>query len=232
MAGLPQTMKAWTVIRAGLPRDALILQPASPAPPAPTGTDILVKVSHVALNPADPHYVRILPSWIPFRRYAVPGIDFAGTVVAAAPGVSVDSGVTVGDEVCGAVSFMYVATGRGTLAEYISLPADQVARRPEKLSLGAAAGLCGVAGQTALLVLKEAGLEEGGRVLINGASGGVGTVLVQICKSKGATVVGICSGANEDFVKKLGADEVRDRGPETGEADQGDRSWTTSPISP
>jgi len=206
---LPKTMKAWTVIRAGLPREALVLMPASPAPPAPAGADIVIKVSHVALNPADPHYVRILPSWIPFRRYAVPGIDFAGTVVAAGPGVPVDGDVKVGTEVCGAVSFMYVATGRGTLTEYISVPADQVSRRPQRLSLGAAAGLCGVAGQTSLLILKEAGFTEGGRVLINGASGGVGTVLVQICKGKGATVVGICSGVNEEFIKKLGADEVR-----------------------
>ena len=175
--------------------------------------------------------MRVLPSWIPFRKNAVPGIDFAGTVIAAGPAVPADSAVKVGSDVCGGVAWTYLAAGRGTLAEYISVPANQVALRPERLSPGAAAGLCGVAGQTALLVLNEAGLKDGAKILVNGASGGVGTVLVQICKSKGATVVGVCSGANEDFVKKLGADEVRHLLLETTRVTDCDRSWTTKHTS-
>jgi NADPH:quinone reductase-like Zn-dependent oxidoreductase len=95
------------------------------------------------------------------------------------------------------------------LAEYVKLPAGLLALKPKEMSWEEAAG-CGVVGQTVNTVLKAAGglIGEGKRVLINGASGGVGTVLVQRVKAEGAVVVGVCSKGNFGLVTGLGADEV------------------------
>jgi NADPH:quinone reductase-like Zn-dependent oxidoreductase len=209
---IPKTMRAWHVTRNGPPRDCLALSPSVPVPLPLSGTNVLLKVTHVALNPADPHHMLTIPSWVPFRRRPVPGIDFAGVVAAVPP----NSALKVGDEVCGAVGFMSISTGKGTLAEYIAVPAEQCVPRPPGLDMGRAAGLCGVAGQTAYYVLKEAGFMgdkggEGKRLLVNGASGGVGCLMVQAARALGAEVVGVCSAKNEAFVKRMGATEVRIR---------------------
>lgn len=212
-APLPKTMKAWVVTRNGAPRDALALKTEWPAPPAPTGSDVLLRVLAAALNPADTHFIAHIPSWLPFRRNATPGLDFAGGVVAVGPAVPADSpAARVGAVVCGSLAVGLVAAGRGALAEYLVVPADLVAAKPEGLDPGRAAGLLGVAGQTARLVVRSApggDVREGDRVLINGASGGVGSLLVQIAKAKGAVVVAVCSDANAAMVKQLGADGVR-----------------------
>lgn len=214
---IPATMCAWTVQRAGPARRALTLERAKPTPAlsAVTGANILVRVHYAALNPADGLLMAALPPWLPFRRRPTPGIDFAGVVVAAGPAVSVDgeNAVKVGDAVAGALNVLTIAFGTGALAEYIVVPASivaVVAPGDGKLSLplGQAAGAFGVAGQTAALVLGEAGVQRGQRVLVNGASGGVGTVLVQALKGAGAEVWGVCSAANEALVKRLGADHV------------------------
>jgi NADPH:quinone reductase-like Zn-dependent oxidoreductase len=198
-------MKAWIVIRAGAPSNALQLNTETPAPHPPSGGDITVKVSHAALNPADLVLMSHIPTFLPFRRKPTPGFDFCGTVVAAGPTAPKD---VVGSTVCGAVPVSRFATGTGSLAEYITVPANSVAKKPERLSDAAAAGL-GIAGQTAALIMSEAHIQKGERVLLNGASGGVGTMMCQILKARGATVFGICSGRNEEMVKKLGASEVR-----------------------
>jgi len=79
---------------------------------------------------------------------------------------------------------------------------------PENVPMDEAAGL-GSVGQTAVKMCQRAGIKEGDKVLVNGASGGVGTMLVQVAKAMGASVVvGICSGKNVEFVKEVGADEV------------------------
>lgn len=103
---------------------------------------------------------------------------------------------------------MSVAMGRGTLAEYIEVPASKVVVKPKSIEARDAAGALGVAGQTAWIVLKEAGVKEGDCVLVNGASGGVGSVLVQVARAKGCIVYGVCSEANREFVMGLGAKEV------------------------
>ncbi len=203
----PETMRAWIVGKNGEPADALSLKTDWPAPPAPKGSEILIRVSYVALNPADLHFMRNIPSWLPFRRNAIPGLDFCGEVVAAGPAAPADR--SVGAEVCGSMSVGLVATGRGGLAEYVLVPADLVASKPPSLAPSAAVGLLGIAGQTAHIVIHEAQVKEGDCVAINGASGGVGSVLIQIAKAKGAVVTAICSGANEAMVRRLGADDVR-----------------------
>ncbi|KAK3681724.1 hypothetical protein B0T22DRAFT_387711 [Podospora appendiculata] len=208
-------MKAWVVVKNGPATSAnLQLQSTRPLPTAnagtPTGSNILVKITHAALNPADIHFINVLPTWLPFRRVATPGLDFAGSIVALGPAVPADANLEVGTTVCGALAVAQVFFGAGSLAEYVMVPASLVAVKPERLSNAQAAGLMGVAGQTASLMVQDAALKAGQRVLINGASGGVGSVLVQVVKGLGVKVYAVCSGANEEMVRRLGADEVID----------------------
>ena len=165
----------------------------------------MVKVAYAALNPADIHFMLNLPNWIPFRHNPHPGLDFSGTVVQAGPSADME----VGTEVAGAMNVGSVTFGKGSLAEYVVVPSDIVTRRPKNIGLREAAGALGVAGQTTALVLTEPKLKAGDRVLINGASGGVGSLLTQVTKGLGATVYAVCTGANADMMKKLGADHVR-----------------------
>ncbi|KAI0126858.1 hypothetical protein BJ170DRAFT_582219 [Xylariales sp. AK1849] len=204
-------MWSWTVERNGTPSEALTFSPQTPAPAAkPTGSNLLIRVSHAGLNPVDPHLMLTLPAWLPFRRRATPGFDFVGTVVGIGSSVPPQiKRLMSGSEVCGALGVRQIMFGTGSLAEYISVPAGLVALKPHGLDPVHGTG-CGVAGQTAVLIMREAGDVSGQRVLVNGASGGVGSILVQVLKAKGAVVVGICSGKNKETVKKLGADEVVD----------------------
>lgn len=204
-ANPPQTMKAWIVRHHGDPKDVLQLHTNWPTPPAPHGADLLVRVSYAGLNPADVHYMQRLPTWLPFRRFPIPGMDFCGTVIAAGP--STPAACAPGAVVCGALSAWNIAFGKGTLAEYVSVSSAQVSLKPETLSEAQAVGL-GIAGQTAVLILNEAKIQAGMRVLVNGASGGVGSLVTQVAKSQGAVVFGICSEANAAMVQQLGADEV------------------------
>jgi NADPH:quinone reductase-like Zn-dependent oxidoreductase len=97
--------------------------------------------------------------------------------------------------------------GVGSMAEYAVIPAREVAPIPKGLGLAEAAGLNGN-GQTAALMIKNAEVKRGSRLFVNGASGGVGTLLVQIAKAEGAYVVATGSGGSVKLVKDLGADEV------------------------
>ncbi|ORY62448.1 zinc alcohol dehydrogenase [Pseudomassariella vexata] len=196
------------VVQNGEPKDALELKADWPTPALPVmGSNLLVKVSHAGLNPADIHFMAHLPSWLPFRRNAIPGLDFVGEIVQTGPLAPPE--MTVGTEVCGSLGVRQVAFGAGSLAEYVLVPSDLVAVKPATLPLAAAVGL-GTAGQTAALIMRQAKVQKGARVLINGASGGVGSILIQIAKAKGATVVAICSNASDAHVRRLGADEVID----------------------
>ncbi|HKT00344.1 MAG TPA: NAD(P)-dependent alcohol dehydrogenase, partial [Rugosimonospora sp.] len=113
------------------------------------------------------------------------------------------AGVAPGDDVYG------LLTGGG-FGEYVSVPADLLAPKPANLSYEQAAAVP-MAGITALVALRDSGrLEPGQRVLVNGASGGVGTFTVQLAKALGATVTGVCGPHNVELVRSLGADEVVD----------------------
>ncbi|KAL1838168.1 hypothetical protein VTJ49DRAFT_2970 [Mycothermus thermophilus] len=217
-------MKAYTYGPAPTPSQALTFHAAAPRPVLPPGSScLLLRITHVTLNPADLVCLRLLPSWIPpLRSNPVPGMDFAGEVVEIGEGVTnpdadadSDRGLNVGDRVCGAVGLKEVFTGKGTLAEFVTIESTLVATVPTNWGGGEAAGVMGIAGQTAWAMVRRVVGEgshdmTGMRVLVNGASGGVGTVLVQICKGFGADVVAVCSGAGEQLVKELGADEVID----------------------
>ena len=185
---------------------AEVLKVEHVAKPVPAEGELLVKVIASSVNPADWHsmtgkpYVMRLSSGFGAPKWGHRGIDFAGVVEALGPNVST---FKVGDEVFGAHG--------GAFAEYISVSATgSTALKPQNLSFEQAATLP-VAAVTALQGLRDHGnVGPGTKVLINGASGGVGTFAVQIAKALGAEVTGVCSTRNVELVRSIGADHVID----------------------
>jgi NADPH:quinone reductase-like Zn-dependent oxidoreductase len=176
------------------------------AKPIPTDNRVLVKVQAASVNPLDWHYMRGKPYVMrPGSGLGAPtsfsmGADFAGTIEAVGKNVK---RFKPGDEVYG--------DGDGAFAEYLSVSENgAVALKPTNMSMEQAAAVP-IAGITALQALRDKGrLQPGQKVLINGASGGVGTFAVQIAKAYGAEVTGVCSGRNAEMVKSIGADHVID----------------------
>ena len=149
--------------------------------------------------------LQYLPA-LPFLPPRIPELEFSGTVVAA--GSRAPPELNVGARVVAFHSLQAVILwGEGALAEYVRVPAAQAVRLPDEIDLVTASGMVGC-GSTALKMVRTAAVGAGDRVLINGASSSVGSVLVQICKMKGATVVGVASGRNEELVRGLGVDEA------------------------
>jgi NADPH:quinone reductase-like Zn-dependent oxidoreductase len=174
--------------------------------PDPGDQEVLVRVRAAGLDrgtwhlmTGKPYLMRI--AGIGFRgpKDRVPGRDLAGTVSAVGSGVT---GFAVGDGVYG--------VGRGSFAEYAVARADKLARKPVSLSFEQAA-VVPISGATALQALTDHGrLEPGQRVLVIGASGGVGSYAVQIAKALGAEVTGVARTAKLDLVRSFGADHVLD----------------------
>jgi NADPH:quinone reductase-like Zn-dependent oxidoreductase len=176
------------------------------AKPTPLDDEVLVKVHAASVNPLDWHYMRGSPYLMRLGPgLGAPadskiGVDFAGTVEA------VGSDVTrfkPGDEVFGG--------GSGAFAEYVTVSESRaLAIKPANVTFEQAAS-APIAAITALQALRDKGkLKEGQKVLVNGASGGVGTFAVQIAKSLGAEVTGVCSTRNVEMVRSIGADHVFD----------------------
>jgi NADPH:quinone reductase-like Zn-dependent oxidoreductase len=197
------TMKA-VVRRCYGPPEVLALEDVEK--PVPAAGQVLVKVRAAALNPLDWHYMRAEPYLMRLETgFGAPknprlGVDFAGVVEAVGPGVTK---YKPGDAVFG---------GRfGALAEYVTVAEDgNFARMPAVAGFEEAAGV-NVAAVTALQALRDAAhVKPGQSVLINGASGGVGSFAVQIAKSMGAEVTGVSSTRNLELVRSLGADHVID----------------------
>jgi NADPH:quinone reductase-like Zn-dependent oxidoreductase len=173
--------------------------------PTPAGHEVLVRVHAAAVNALDWHYMRGDPyvarvsMGLGGPKQKVRGRDFAGRVEAVGKDVR---DLQPGDEVFGDVD--------GAFAEYVTVPGDHVDRKPANLTFEQAAAMP-VAGRTALKGLRDvAQVRPGQRVLVNGASGGVGTFAVQIGKVLGAEVTAVCSTRNVDLVSSLGADHVID----------------------
>ena len=197
-------MRAWTFNAAGAPNRVLSLNLKFPTPSKPTGSKLLIRISHAALSSAGVNLMADVPSAL--RKNAIPELDFSGRVVAAGP--AAPSKFAVGTAVFGAVSKSATAlSGVGTLADFILLEADCVAIKPHNMNFEQVAGLSSL-GQVALEMVRKGQAKEGSFVLINGASGGIGIVLVQLAKALGATVIGTCSTRNVSMVQGLGADEV------------------------
>lgn len=174
--------------------------------PVPADDEVLVKVRAASVNPLDWHYLQGTPYMVRidagFGKPEDPrlGVDFAGTVEAVGKAVT---RFKPGDEVFGGKF--------GAFAEYVSVRETRVlAPKPSNMTFEQAAAVP-IAGVTALQALRDAGhLHAGEKVLINGASGGVGTFAVQIAKSYGAYVTGVCSTRNVELVRSIGADHVID----------------------
>lgn len=204
---LPPTMRAWTRPRRGYYRTSLRLTTV-PTPSPPVGSEVLIKVSYVPLSPGSLYRISVLPAFITVQD-VIPELECSGIVVAAGPKAPAELREP-GTLVTAFLGVQGVARGKGLMAEYVKVPAEMaVIPLPEGLKgrVKEAAAITTV-GQTALKMIRTAGVKVGDLVLVNGASGGVGVMLVQVCKLAGARVVGIASGGNEEFVRDLGADEV------------------------
>jgi NADPH:quinone reductase-like Zn-dependent oxidoreductase len=171
--------------------------------PKITPRQILVKVHAASVNPVDWKFRSGKPR-IPFLRLPrIPGLDIAGEVVRVGNAVT---RFKTGDAVYGMLS----AFSGGGCAEYAAVPERNAAIKPRNLTFEEAAAVP-MAAMTALQAMRDHGrIKRGDRVLINGASGGVGSFAVQIAKSFGAEVTAVTSRKNMDFVKGLGADRVID----------------------
>jgi NADPH:quinone reductase-like Zn-dependent oxidoreductase len=181
--------------------------------PAPGDDEVLVRMHATSVNTPDWLAVTgvpyILRAQFGLRGPATPvrGSDIAGTVAAVGRGVTE---FRPGDEVFGSQWNPRVLAQSGTFAEFAVVPAAQVVRKPAELTFEQAAGAV-MSGLTALRAIRDVGRAgPGSRVLINGASGGVGAFAVQIAKQLGAEVTAVCSTRNDEFVRMLGADHVVD----------------------
>ena len=177
--------------------------------PSPKHNEVLVKIHASSANPLDWHLMRGEPFLARIEngwnspKHPFLGADLAGTIEAVGDGVTE---FKVGDAVFGEV----FKTGLGAFAEYVCVPTTAIVHKPNNLTFEQVAGVP-LAGQTALQGLRNRGdIKAGQQVLINGASGGVGTFAVQIAKALGAEVTGVCSTRNHEMVKSIGADYVID----------------------
>jgi NADPH:quinone reductase-like Zn-dependent oxidoreductase len=199
-------MKAFIYEKYGPPETLRMVEVEKPAPGA---DEVLVKVLAISVNPADWHSLRGKPLFSRANlgllrpKQKILGVDIAGQVEA------VGSDVTrfkPGDQVYANL----LDRGYGGFAEYVSVPVDVMSLKPANLSFEEAAAVP-MAAVTALQGLGHHGeIQPGQKVLINGASGGVGTFAVQIAKSYGPEVTGVTSTRNIDLVRSLGADHVVD----------------------
>jgi NADPH:quinone reductase-like Zn-dependent oxidoreductase len=198
-------MKAIVCEKYGSPE---VLQLKEVENPAPKDHEVLVKVSAVSLNAYDWHLltadifmVRLMGGGVFKPKFAILGADIAGRVEAVGRNVTQ---LHLGDEVFGDISMC----GNGGLAEYACAPEDRFAAKPRNLSFEEAAAVP-MAALTALQGLRDQGkIQSGQKVLIHGASGGVGTFAVQLAKWFGAEVTGVCSSRNLEQAVGLGADHV------------------------
>ncbi len=188
--------------------------------PVPKDNEVLIEVRAASVNPLDggsikgrPYIVRIMTG---LRRPKItrPGVDVSGQVEAVGRNVTQ---FKPGDEVFGVCVSDPQASGagvwfhrQGAFAEYVCAPESTLAIKPDNVTFEQAASVP-VAAFTALQGLRDKGqIQPGQKVLINGAAGGVGTFAVQIAKSFGAEVTGVCSTRNVDMVRSIGADYVID----------------------
>jgi NADPH:quinone reductase-like Zn-dependent oxidoreductase len=198
-------MKAIVCTQYG-PPDALQFKEV--AKPSPAANELLIKICAASANPldwrimrGDPFFVR-LAFGLRKPKIEVLGSDFAGRVEAVGKDVTQ---FQPGDEVFGAKGF-----AGGAFAEYVCAREEELAAKPANVSFEAAAAVP-VAAITALLGLRDkGGIKPGQKVLVDGASGGVGTFAIQIAKSFGAEVTAVCSTKKMDTARSIGADHVLD----------------------
>jgi NADPH:quinone reductase-like Zn-dependent oxidoreductase len=198
-------MKAFVLRSFGSPD---VLELADVDKPVPGAGEVLVRVRATSVNPADWHLMRGEPRvarlmgvmGVRRPKVGILGVDLAGEVEATGAGVTA---FRPGDAV-------YALLRQGGFAEYVCVPEGDLAPKPANLTYEQAAAVP-MAATTALIALREAGrVRPGHRVLVNGASGGVGTFAVQLARAFGAEVIGVCGPRNVDMVRSIGATSVID----------------------
>ncbi|KAH6919008.1 quinone oxidoreductase [Coprinopsis sp. MPI-PUGE-AT-0042] len=201
---IPDTQKAWLQVGQGTPQNAMQMKTDWPVTKNVPPDKVLIRVQAAALNPVDHKTLATMPNFIA-NRPRVNGSDFAGYIVD--PG---DSDFKAGDPVFGYVHISYARQSKqGALAEYVVVPAYDVAHRPSNIKLIEAAGVT-LTALTALQALEMGKLQEGQTLLINGGSTSVGLFAIQMAKIKGAKVIAVASGKKEELYRRLGADEFID----------------------
>jgi NADPH:quinone reductase-like Zn-dependent oxidoreductase len=188
-----------------------VLQLREVVKPVPQEDEVLIQIHAASLNSRDlrmlranPFFMRLMPGGLFSPKNKILGADVAGRVEAVGNNVKQ---FKPGDEVFG---YLPSATGRGTFAEFVCANEKAITLKPANLTFEQAAAVP-VAAMTALQGLRDDGnIQPGQKVLIYGASGGVGTFAVQIAKAFGAEVTAVCSTRNLDMVRSLGADHVID----------------------
>lgn len=199
-------MKAFVLHRYGPPD---VLELTDTGTPVPADDEVLVRVRATSINPYDwhimrgePYVARLMPGGLGLRgpKLRILGCDMAGQVEAVGKDVTQ---FRPGDDVFGLLD-------QGGFAEYVTARESLLAPKPRNLSYEQAAAVP-TAAVTALLGVRDAGqLQPGQKLLVNGASGGVGTFAVQIARALGAKVAGVCGPRNVDLIASIGADEVID----------------------
>ncbi|MBK6708721.1 MAG: NAD(P)-dependent alcohol dehydrogenase [Chloroflexi bacterium] len=201
-------MKAIVCTKYGSP-DVLQLQEVEN--PSPKDDEVLIKIHAASINSRDwrmmranPFFIRLMPGGFLQPQNKILGGDVAGRIEAVGRYVKQ---FKPGDEVFG---YLPSATGRGTFAEYVCANENAITLKPANLTFEQAAAVP-LAALTALQGLRDNGhIQSGQKVLINGASGGVGTFAVQIAKAFGAEVTAVCSTRNLDMARSIGADHTID----------------------
>jgi NADPH:quinone reductase-like Zn-dependent oxidoreductase len=201
-------MKAIICPRYGSPN---VLQLREVEKPSPQGDEVLIQIHAASLNSRDfrmlranPIFMRLMPGGLFSPKNKILGADMAGRVEAI--GCNVKQ-FKPGDDVFG---YLPSSTGRGTFAEYVCARENLITLKPANLTFEQAAAVP-LASMTALQGLRDKGnIQPGQKVLIYGASGGLGTYAVQIAKALGAEVTAVCSTRNLEMVRSLGADHVID----------------------
>ncbi|KAF2709730.1 NAD(P)-binding protein [Pleomassaria siparia CBS 279.74] len=207
---VPSTMRAWTYSTRGEYRQVLKLNEI-PAPNPPVGGNVIVKIAYAVVNPGDVKLMRLIPTLLR-QKNSIPGTEYSGVIFARGP--SATDNLSIGTRVFGMLSREYLMSGIGVLCEYVLLDPKKVmvSPVPQNTSLEEASAL-----PTAALLAWHAcvrgsiPLSNNYRVLVNGASGGCGSMFVQAVLAQGAKeVIGTCSATNLELVKSLGASRVID----------------------
>ncbi|HUV26275.1 MAG TPA: NAD(P)-dependent alcohol dehydrogenase [Anaerolineales bacterium] len=200
-------MKAIVYEKYGLPEEVLELKEVEK--PTPKDNEVLVKIFAASVNFNDLAFVKGEPFlsrlWTGFLKpkHKILGTDIAGRVEAVGKNVT---GINPGDEVFAEIG----SDGYGAFAEYVAVPGKSVVIKPANISFEEAAAVPQAA-VTALQGLQDQiQIQPGQKVLVNGASGGIGTFAIQLAKSFGAEVTGVCSSDNLKLIRSIGADYVID----------------------
>ena len=207
-------MRGWVQTSRGPAPEVLSFSDSLARPTTTSPNHALVKVQHASLNPGGSIFMQLCPLWLR-RKPCIPEMDFSGEIVSVGNSESVpllleDRGLKPGRQVFGSIPVGEHLKGQGSLSEFVVVDIECVVVAPQNIPLAEAAGLP-IAGCTALSLLDAADLRKGQKVLINGAAGGIGSLILQMARhvlGPESDIVGVSSEEKLTLLKELGADEV------------------------